>query len=62
MLNSLHFNAHKNLDGLTGFIEFFNIAMLRLMACNIGDTMFDSEGTVFQRVGITLKISKIELA
>ena len=26
--------------------EYFFMAMLRLIACNIGDKVFDSEGTV----------------
>ena len=38
------------------------MAMFRLMARNIGDKVLDSEGTLFQRVGITLKICKMELA
>ena len=54
-LYSLHFKAHKKLDGSTGLFEFFFMAMLRLMPCNIGDKVFDSGGTLFQRVGITLK-------
>ena len=61
-LDSLCFKAHKKLDGSTGLFEFFFMAMLRLMDCNIGDKVFDSEGTLFQRVGITLKICKMELA
>ena len=36
--------------------------MLRLMARNIGDKVLDFEGTLFQRVGMTLKICKMELA
>ena len=61
-LDGLSFKAHKKLDGSTGFFEFFVMAMLRLMACNIGDKVLDSEVTLFQRVGITLKICKMELA
>ena len=61
-LDSLHFKAHKKLDGSTGLFEFFLMAMLRLMAHDIGDKVFDSEGTLFQRVRITLKICKMELA
>ena len=61
-LDSLRFKAHKKLDGSTGLVEFFFTAMLRLIARNIGDKVFDSEGTLFQRVGITLKICKMELA
>ena len=62
VLDKVHFKAHKKLDGSTGFLEFFFMVMLRLMACNIGDKVLDSEGTLFQRVGITLKICKMELA
>ena len=61
-LDSLHFMAYKKIDGSTGLFEFFFMAMLRLMTRNIGDKVFDSEGTLFQRVGITLKICKMELA
>ena len=38
------------------------MAMLRLMARNTGDKVLDCEGTLLQRVGITLKIYKMELA
>ena len=51
---SLRFKTHKKLDGSTGLFEFFFMAILRLMAPNIGDKVFDSEGTLFQRLGITL--------
>ena len=61
-LDSLCFKAHKKLDGSTGLIEFFFMAMLKLMARNIGDNVLDSEGTLFQGMGITLKICKMELA
>ena len=61
-LDSLHFKAHKKLDVSTGLFEFFFKGMLRLIACSKGDKVFDSEGTLFQRVGITLKIWKMELA
>ena len=61
-LDSLRFKAHKKLDGSTGLFEFFFMAMLRLMAHDIGDKVFDSEGTLIQRVRITLKICKMELA
>ena len=61
-LDSLHFKAHKKLDGSTGLLEFFFMVMLRLMARNRGDKVLDSKGTLFQRVGITLKICKMELA
>ena len=36
--------------------------MLRLMARNIGDKVFDSERILFQGVDITLKICKTESA
>ena len=55
MMDSLRFNTHKMLDGSTGLVEFFFTAMLRLIARNIGDKVFDSEGTLFQRLGTTLK-------
>ena len=61
-LDSLHFKAHKKLDRSAGLFEFFFTAMLRLTARNIDDKVFDSEGTLFQRVGITLKICKMKLA
>ena len=50
------------LDGLIGSVEFFLTAILRLIAHNMGGKWFDSEGTLFQSVGITLKTCKIELA
>ena len=43
MMDSLRFKAHKKLDGSKGLVEFFFTAMLRLIACNIGDRVFDSE-------------------
>ena len=61
-LDRLCFKAHRKLDGSTGLFEFFFMAMLRLMARNIGDKVLDFEGTLFQRVGMTLKICKMELA
>ena len=61
-LDSLCFKAHKRLDGSTGLFEFFSMAILRLIAHNIGDKVFESEGTLFQRVGMTLKTCKMELA
>ena len=60
MMDSLRFKAHKKLDGSTGLVEFDFTAMLRLIACNIGDRVFDSEGTLLQRLGTTLKICKME--
>ena len=62
MMNSFCFKAHKKLDGSTGLVEFFFTAMLRLIACNTGDRVFDSEGTLLQRLGTTLKICKMEFA
>ena len=62
VLDKLRFKAHKMFDGLMGLVEFFLTAMLRLIALNMGDKWFDSEGTLFQSVGITLKTCKIELA
>ena len=62
MLDSLHFKAHKMLDCSTSLVEFFSTAVLRLIGHNIDDKVFDSEWTLFQRVGITLKICKMELA
>ena len=62
IMDSLRFKAHKKLDGSTGLVEFFFIAMLRLIACNIGNGVFDSEGTLLQRLGTTLKIRKMEFA
>ena len=62
VLDKVHFKAHKKLDGSIGLVEFFLTAMLRLIARNMGDKWFDSEGTLFQSVGITLKTCKIELA
>ena len=59
VLDKLHFKAHKKFDGLIGLVEFFLTAMLRLIALNMGDKWFDSEGTLFQSVGITLKTWKI---
>ena len=62
MMDSLRFKAHKKLDGSTGLVEFFFTAMLRLIARNIGDKVFDSEGTLFQGLGTTLKTCKMEFA
>ena len=61
-LDSLHFKPHKKLDGSTGLFEFFFMAMLRLNARNIDGKVLDSEGILFKRMGITLKVSKMELA
>ena len=61
-LDSLRSKAHKKSDGSTGLFQFFFTTMLKLIAHNICDKVFDSEGTLFQRVSITLKICKMELA
>ena len=58
MMDTLRFKAHKMLDVSTGLIEFFFTAMLRLIARNVGEKVFDSEGTLFQR----FKTCKMELA
>ena len=55
VLDKLHFKAHKKFDGSIGLVEFFLTAMLRLIALNMGDKWFDSEGTLFQSIVITLK-------
>ena len=62
VLDKSHFKAHKKFDGSIDLVEFFLKAMLRLITHNMGDKWFDSEGTLFQSIGITLKICKIELA
>ena len=62
VLDKLRFKVHKKFDGSIGLLEFFLTAMLRLIARNMGDKWFDSEGTLFQSEGITLKTCKIELA
>ena len=49
-LDKLRFKAHKKFDGSIGLVEFFLTAMLRLIACNMGDKWFDSEGTLFQSI------------
>ena len=45
-----------------GLVEFFFTAILRLIACDIGNKVFDSEGTLLQRLGRTLKTYKMEFA
>ena len=62
MLHKLCLKAHKRFDGSIGLVELFLTAMLRLIARNMEDKWFDSEGTLFQREGITLKTCEIELA
>ena len=49
-MDSLRFNAHKKLDGSTDLVQFFFTAMLRLIARNIGNKVFDSEGTLEVRL------------
>ena len=39
VLDKLRFKARKKLDGSIGFVEFFLTAMLRLIACNMGDKL-----------------------
>ena len=46
LFDKLHFKAHKKFDGSIGLVEFFLTAILRLIACNVGDKWFDSEGTL----------------
>ena len=53
MMDRLRFKAHKKLDGSTGLVEFFFTVILRLRARNIGDNVFDYEGTLFQRLDTT---------
>ena len=62
MMDSLRFKAHKKLDGSTALVEFVFTSMLRLIACTNGDKVFDFEGTLFQRLGTTLKTCKMEFA
>ena len=61
-MDSLRFKAYKKLDGFTSLVEFFFMTMLRLIPCKVGDKVFDSEGTLFERLGTTLKTCKIEFA
>ena len=56
VLDKLRLEAHKKFDGSIGLVEFFLTAILRLIACSMGDKWFDSEETLFQNVGMTLKI------
>ena len=46
MLDKLRFKAHKKFDGSIGLGEFFLTAMSRLLALNMGDKWFDSEGAL----------------
>ena len=62
MMDRWRFMAHEKLDEQTGLVEFFFTAMVRLIACNIGNKVFDSEGTLFQRLGTTLRTCKMEFA
>ena len=50
-LDSLHFKAHKKLDGSTGLVKIFFTVMLILIAHNMGDKVFDSKGTLFWTEG-----------
>ena len=52
----------KSEDGSTDLVEFFfRGILLRLIALKIGDKVLVSKGPLFHRVGITLKICKMEL-
>ena len=62
MMDSLHFKAHKKLDGLTGLVEFFFTAMSMLIVRNIGNNVFGSERVLYQRLGTTLKTCRVEFA
>ena len=62
VLEKLRFKAHKKLDGSIGLVESFLTAMLRQIACNMEDKLFDSEGILFQSEDITVKTCKTELA
>ena len=62
MMDNFCFRAHKKLYGSTGLVEFLFATMLRLIARNIGDKVFDSERNLFQKFGITLKTCKMEFA
>ena len=61
MMDSLRFKVPNKLDGSTGLVEFFFEAMLRLIACNIGNKVLDSEGTLFQRLGKHVRSAKWNL-
>ena len=61
-MDSVRFKAHKKLDGSTSLVDFFFTAMLRLIARNIGVKVFDSEGTLFQRLATAFKTCKMEFA
>ena len=50
-MDRLSFKNHRKLDGSTGLVKFFFTAALRLIVCNIGNKVFDSQGTLFQRLG-----------
>ena len=60
MMDSLGFKVQKMLDKSTGLVEFFFTVMLRLIARNINDKVFDSEGSLFQRLSTTAMICKME--
>ena len=54
MMDSLHFKAHKKSNGSIGLVKFPFKAMLRLIARNMGNKLFGSKGTLFQRLGTTI--------
>ena len=62
IIDSLRFKAHKKLDGSISLVEFFFTAMLRLIACNIRDQVFDFLATLIQMLGTTQKTCKMEFA
>ena len=62
VLHKVRFKAQKKFDGSIGLVESFLTAMLTLIACNMGDKWFESEGALFQSEGITLNTCKTGLA
>ena len=42
-------------------IEFFFTVTLKVIACKVDNKKFDSEGTLFQRIGIIITICQMEL-
>ena len=61
MFERFHFKAHKKFDASIGLMEFFLTAISRQIAPNIGNHLFDFQGSLFQSKGIILKTCKIEL-
>ena len=59
VLQIKHFKVHEKVGGSTGLVEFFCTAMFILIAYNISNKVFDLGGTLFQRLGTTLKICKM---